>query len=211
MNPHASAPSHAPRSPVLAYPIGDRLYLNITDRCTLRCRFCPKHQAGPRVHDYDLSLRERPSVERLIAAMGDPSRYREVVFCGFGEPTLRLKRLIEIADHIQARGGRVRLNTDGLANRVFRRNVLPDLAGRIDALSVSMNAQCEAVYVRHCRPALSGSYAAMLDFLREAPLYVDEVTATAIDGLAGVDIGACERLARDCGVGFRRRTLDVVG
>jgi len=211
MNSHISAFSHPARRPVLAYPIGDRLYLNITDRCTLRCRFCPKHVDGPQVHDYDLTLRERPSVERIIEAIGDPSRYTETVFCGFGEPTLRLKRLIEIADHIKANGGRVRLNTDGLANLIFKRNVLPELAGRVDSLSVSMNAQCEEVYNRHCRPAVKGSYQAMLDFLREAPLHIDHVTATAIEGLDGVDIEACRRMAWERGVRFRRRTLDVVG
>ncbi len=195
----------------LAYSIGDRLYLNITDRCTLRCRFCPKHRGSREVRGYDLTLRHRPSVQEVLEAAGDPSAYREVVFCGYGEPTLRLKALLAIAEAIKARGGRVRLNTDGLANRVHRRDVLPELKGRIDALSVSMNAQDEATYERHCRPALRGSYGAMLAFLKEAPRHIPEVTATAIDGLPGVDIAACAAKARALGVAFRRRVLDNVG
>lgn len=197
--------------PTLAYPIGDKLYLNVTDRCTLRCAFCPKYAAEPRVRGYDLSLPTRPEVSDIIAAIGDPSAYREVVFCGFGEPTLRLKPVLEISEYIQSRHGRVRINTDGLANLVHKRNVLPEFRGRIDALSVSMNAQSEAVYNRHCHPALAGSYPAMLKFLEQAPRYVKEVTATAIDGLAGVDIDACQRLASERGVQFRRRVLDEVG
>ena len=195
----------------LSYTIGDRLYLNITDRCTLACTFCPKHNGSHRVHDYDLSLDHRPTQDEILAAIGDPKAYSEIVFCGFGEPTLRLKVLLSTSRHVKANGGRVRVNTDGLANRVHKRNVLPELAGCVDALSLSMNAQDEHTYRRHCVPALPGSFTAMLEFLSLAPGHIDDVTATAIDGLDGVDIAACELLARERGVRFRRRQLDVVG
>lgn len=195
----------------ISYVIGDRLYLNITDRCTLACTFCPKTQGVKRVHDYDLTLDHRPEVEEILSSIDDPARYQQVVFCGFGEPTLRLKVLLAVAREIKARGGRVRVNTDGLANLVHKRNVLPEMAGCVDALSVSMNAQDSETYDRHCDPALKGSFQAMLDFLELAPKYIPDTTATAIEGLAGVDIGACERLAGKLGVKFRRRHLDKVG
>ena len=195
----------------ISYTIGERLYLNITDRCTLRCAFCPKHNGSHSVHDYDLTLDHRPTQQEILAAIDQPARYREVVFCGFGEPTLRLKVLLETSRHIRAGGGRVRLNTDGLANLVHKRDVLPEMASCIDALSVSMNAQDPDVYDRHCRPTLAGSYGAMLDFLGRAPRHITEVSASAIDGLDGVDIAGCARLADRLGVQFRRRELDIVG
>jgi TatD family-associated radical SAM protein len=195
----------------IAYTIGDRLYLNLTDRCTLACAFCPKYNGSHSVHDYDLTLAHRPSAGDVIAAIADPACYREVVFCGYGEPTLRLKVVLEVADYVQSRGGKVRINTDGLANLVHKRDVLPELAGRVDALSVSLNAQSAEVYERHCRPALPGAYTALLAFLRAAPRHIPTVTATALDGLEGVDIEACRALAAELGVGFRRRVLGVVG
>lgn len=195
----------------LSYQIGDRLYLNITDRCTLECRFCPKTQNRPKVRGYDLTLSQRPTAEQLIASVGDPARYAEVVFCGFGEPTLRLRVLLEVARWIKDHGGRVRVNTDGLANLVHKDDTLPLLGECVDAISVSMNAQNAAVYEEHCQPALPGSYEKMLDFLRAAPRHIPEVTATAIRGLPGVDIAACERLAKRLGVAFRARELDKVG
>ncbi len=198
-------------NPQISYVIGNRLYLNITDRCTLECTFCPKTQGVQRVHDYDLTLEQRPSAEEIIAAIDDPAAYEEVVFCGFGEPTLRLKVLLEVAKYVKEHGGKVRINTDGLANLANKRNVLPEMAGLIDSLSVSLNAQNAEVYDRHCVPALKGSYEKMLEFLAQAPKYVPDVTATAINGLEGVDIDACERIARDLGVKFRRRELDIVG
>jgi TatD family-associated radical SAM protein len=195
----------------ISYIIGDRLYLNITDRCTLECAFCPKTLGSFQVHEYNLALDHRPSSEEIIASIGDPSEYAEVVFCGYGEPTLRLKILLEVAHWIKAHGGMVRINTDGLANLVHKRNVLPELATCVDSLSVSLNAQNEEVYNRHCIPALPGSYDALLDFLGQAPKYVPEVSATAIEGLEGVDIAACERIAEELGVEFRKRSLGRVG
>lgn len=197
----------------LTYKIEDRLYLNIMDRCTLRCTFCPKNQDNPActVHDYDLTLDHRPSEVEMLEVIGQPDQYSEVVFCGFGEPALRLRLLLKLAQGIKEQGGRVRVNTDGLANLVHRRNVLPELAQCMDALSVSMNAQNRACYDQHCRPSLPGSYEAMLTFLQAAPAYVKTVTATAIDGLEGVDIKACEALALSCGVAFKRRELGKLG
>jgi TatD family-associated radical SAM protein len=205
------AAAQPPVEQTVAYTIDDRLYLNITDRCTLTCAFCPKTLGSRQVHDYDLTLDHRPEFAEVVAAIGDPGDYSEVVFCGYGEPTLRLGLLLEVAAWIKERGGRVRLNTDGLASLANKRDVLPEMAGLIDAVSVSLNAQSPEVYIRHCQPALPGAYQAVLAFLQEAPRYIPEVTATAIDGLDGVDIEACARIARMCGARFRRRELDVVG
>lgn len=198
-------------SQTVSYQIGDRLYLNITDRCTLVCAFCPKTLGHPEVQGYDLSIEGRPSTEQIIEEIGDPTRYAEIVFCGYGEPTLRLKVLLEVAHYVKQQGGQVRVNTDGLANLVHKRNVLPEMADCVDALSVSMNAQNETVYNRHCQPELAGSYEAMLEFLKLAPDYIKEVTATALQGLEGVDIEACKRLAEERGVKFRTRYLGRVG
>jgi len=194
-----------------AYPLQGNCYLNLTPRCTLRCQFCPKFNGTWRVKDYDLRLRREPSAEQVIAAVGDPSQFRELVFCGLGEPTLRLPTVLAVAARLRARGARLRLNTDGLASLVHGRDVTPELGGRIDALSVSLNAQNAEIYDRHCRPRNPGAYAAMLDFVRRARRYVPDVSVTAIDGLPGVDIAACAEIAQRLGVNFRRRVLDDVG
>lgn len=196
---------------VIGYTLRDSRYLNITNRCTLRCAFCPKFNNEWTVQDYGLRLAGDPTVEQIVTAAGNPEDYREIVFCGLGEPTLRLYALLEVATRLRPRARRIRLNTDGLANLVYGRDVTPDMEGLIDALSVSLNAQNEEVYNLHCRPKLPGAYEAMLDFVKHARDFVPEITLTAIDGLPGVDIAACEKIARDLGVGFRRRVLGIVG
>ncbi len=195
----------------LVYDINNKRYINLTNSCTLTCAFCPKTKNSPQVHQYNLGIEEQHKAKDYIKAIGDPTRFEELVFCGFGEPTLRLKELLKIAQYIKQHHGRVRINTDGLANLVHKRNVLPELAEVVDALSVSLNAQTEEIYNRHCNPGLKGSYQAVLNFLSLAPEYIPDTTATAIDGLQGVDIVACEKLASERGVKFRRRVLDIVG
>lgn len=195
----------------ISYQIGNNLYLSITDRCTLECAFCPKTQGDMTVKGYDLTLNHRPSAEEVIASIDDPAKYDEIVFCGYGEPTLRLNVLLQVARHIKQHGGRVRVNTDGLANLVHKHDTLTDMAECVDALSISLNAQNSEIYNLHTRPNLPGSYQAMLAFINRASRVIPDVTITAIDGLEGVDIESCEGIARQLNVKFRRRELNVVG
>lgn len=195
----------------IGYTLRDSRYLNITNRCTLRCAFCPKFNGVWTVQDYQLRLDREPTLEEIIAAVGNPQDYREIVFCGLGEPTLRLYTLLDAASQLRPRARRIRVNTDGLANLVYGRDVTPDMEGLIDALSVSLNAQNAETYNLHCRPKLPGAYEAMLDFVKRARDFVPEITLTAIEGLPGVDTAACEKVAQRLGVNFRHRVLDVVG
>ncbi|MFB6260158.1 MAG: TatD family nuclease-associated radical SAM protein, partial [Thiohalorhabdaceae bacterium] len=133
----------ADSGPNLAYQAHGNCYLNLTSRCTLRCAFCPKFHKDWEVDGYDLRLHSSPSADEVMAAVGAPQAYAEVVFCGLGEPTLRLPTLLEVADRLKAAGAAVRLNTDGLASWREGRDVTPELDGRVDTLSVSLNAQNE--------------------------------------------------------------------
>ena len=196
---------------VIAYTLHGNCYLNLTNRCTLRCEFCPKFNKSWEVQGYPLRLRQDPGVQQMLDAVGDPSAYREVVFCGLGEPTLRLPELLQVAYKLKQAGARVRLNTDGLANWVYQRNIVPELAECVDALSISLSAQDETTYNRHCRPPAVGAYPELLEFILCAREHISDITITAIDGLEGVDIGACEALAQRFNVKFRRRVLDEVG
>ena len=195
----------------VTYRIRDSLYLNITNRCTNACTFCPKRD-DYRVKGHLLKLPAEPTAAEALAEIGDPAKYDEIVFCGFGEPLLRLDEVKEIAAELKARGARVRINTDGLGNLVHGRNILPELAGRVDALSVSLNAPDARTYARICPNRYgASSFAALLDFLREAPKYVPSVTATAV-ALPDIDPEAVRRLAESIpGVSFRLRPYDDLG
>ncbi|MCM1511727.1 MAG: TatD family nuclease-associated radical SAM protein [Oxalobacter formigenes] len=193
---------------VIGYTIKNSRYLNVTNRCSLRCRFCPKFNSGWEVSEYNMRLHQEPSADELVVAAGDPAGYDEVVFCGMGEATMRLDVLLEAARRLREKGARLRLNTSGVANIEHGRDVAPELARYIQSVSVSLNAQNEEVYNRHCRPKRPGTYASVLGFIRSAKAAGADVTVTAVDGLPGVDIAACAAMAAEMGVKFRRRVLD---
>ncbi|MBI5478426.1 MAG: YchF/TatD family DNA exonuclease [Deltaproteobacteria bacterium] len=197
----------------LAYPIRDSLYLNLTNRCTLACRFCGKF-VDFTVRGHYLKLGRDPDLGDLrdaIAAAG-PERYAEIVFCGYGEPTLRLGVLLTLARELKAHGATLRINTDGLANLVYGRDVTPDFAGLIDRLSVSLNAPDAETYARHC-PSRYGAAAwpAVKEFILLAKRHVPDVTATAV-ALPDLDLEACRRVAEvELGVKFRAREYNRMG
>jgi len=195
----------------VSYKIRNSLYLNITNRCTNTCTFCAKRD-DYYVKGHYLKLPGEPSVEEVVAEVGDPTEYDEIVFCGFGEPFLRLADVKAIAKALKGKGAKIRINTDGLANLVHGRNVLPELSGLVDALSVSLNAPDAGTYARICPNRYgAASFPALLDFLREAPRHIPSVVATAVD-LPGLDPDAVRRLAESIeGVTFRLRPFAEVG
>lgn len=197
----------------LAYPIRRSLYLNVTNRCTNRCAFCPKGRSAE-VKGHDLTLEREPSIDEVLAAVeaeGGPAAWDEVVFCGFGEPLLRLDDVLALARELRRRGARrLRVNTDGLASLVHGRDVAAELADVVDAVSVSLNAPDAATYERLCRPGVEGAHAAVLAFLRACVGRIPEVTASIV-AVPGLDREACRRAAEATGAAFRVREYNEVG
>ncbi|MBW2504701.1 MAG: YchF/TatD family DNA exonuclease [Deltaproteobacteria bacterium] len=194
----------------IAYVIRNSLYLNITNRCTNRCTFCAKFKDFT-VKGHQLCLQREPSGDDVIAAIGDPSPYDEVVFCGYGEPLIRLDVVKHVAHWLKQRNIKVRVNTDGQANLLHGRNVLPELDGLVDAISVSLNAPDAEQYQDICQSEFGeAAYGAIQQFLLEAKRYIPSVTATAVT-LPGVDMAACRKVADELGVAFRERTYNDPG
>jgi TatD DNase family protein len=199
----------APEEGQIAYKIRDSLYLNITNRCTNKCSFCIRYQSDF-VKGHNLRLESEPTERELKKAIGDPSVFSEVVFCGYGEPTLRLDLVKSVASWVKERGGIVRLNTNGHGSLINKRNILPELRGLVDAVSVSLDAHDEETYNRVCRPAFKNAFQELVSFLREAKQYIPDVTATIV-AMEGVDVEKCRALCDSLGVQLRVRKLDVVG
>lgn len=193
----------------IAYKIRDNLYLNITNRCTNRCSFCVKFHTDY-VKGHNLRLSKDPTEDELKASIGDPSRYREVVFCGYGEPLIRLDTVKEVSKWIKEKGGRVRVNTNGHGNLIHKRNILPELKGLVDTISISLDAHDEETYNRICVPSFKNAFQEVLSFIKEAKKYIPYVQITVID-MEGVDLKKCKDIAEELGVSLRVRKLNVVG
>jgi len=196
--------------PRTVYWLEDKLYLNITNRCSNRCVFCLRNfKSG--VGDFTLRLDKEPSLEQVVVELEEAMRrraWKEVVFCGFGEPTERLDLLLAISKWVRNRVGKaisIRVNTNGhgyLLNP--RRDVAKELreAG-VDKVSVSLNAADEETYNEVCKPSSIGAFTAVLEFIRRAKDSLSvEVTAVTTPE---TDLHKVEDLAIELGVRFRIR------
>jgi len=198
-----------PKKGMIAYPIRNSLYLNVTNRCTSACTFCVRYFTDF-VKGHNLRLADEPAAEDLIREIGDPKRFDEIVFCGYGEPTLRLDVIKSVAAEVKKQGGRVRIDTNGHGNLIHKRNILPELQGLVDAVSVSLNAQNAELYEKISQPKFPGAYEAVKEFIRGAKQYIPDVTATVVT-VPGVDVDACRGIADELGAKLRVREYNVVG
>lgn len=195
----------------IIYEIGGALYINLTNACTNKCKFCIRDFSG--IKGYDLWLQHQPETEDVIAELekADLGKYEEVVFCGYGEPMLRLPQLLAVCDYIRGAGDiKIRLNTNGLANLIYKRDVTPELKNRLDTISISLNAKDADQYQSLCEPEFGKeSFPAILDFTEKCKAYVPEVIMSVVDTfISEEDIVQCEKIAQQLGVKFRVRHFD---
>lgn len=197
----------------ISYEYGGGLYVNLTNRCDCACVFCLRHNGHKgSIYADDLWLDHEPSREEALEDLRrrDFSQYRVLVFCGFGEPMYRTDDILWLVDRLRAETPAlpgVRINTNGHANLLLGRDVTPELRGRVDTLSISLNGSTAEEYCAVTRPRDGErAWQAMLDFTRKAREYVPAVVLTVVDkDKTPEELARCRRLARDLGVTLRVR------
>ena len=197
----------------ISYEYEGALYVNLTNRCDCACVFCLRHNGHKgSIYADDLWLDHEPTRQEALDDLlkRDLPQYRELVFCGFGEPMFRTDDILWLVDHLKARVPAlppVRINTNGHANLILGRDVTPELAGRIDTLSISLNGSTAEAYCAVTQPR-DGEKAwhAMLDFARKAEEYVPHVIMTIVDkDKSPEEIERCRAITEDLGVTLRIR------
>ncbi len=195
----------------ICYVLGDELYINLTNRCTNRCSFCVRDTDCGISDDVDLWIDREPTAEEVIADIKkfDPSKYREVVFCGYGEPMIRIDELLAAAKFIKENYNiPIRINTNGHANRIHGRDVTPELKGLIDTVSISLNAKDREQYRKlcHCDFGAEG-YDEMIEFTKKCKKVIPHVILSVVDVIPKADIEECRKTAESLGVVFRVREM----
>ena len=199
----------------IAYQVKNGIYVNLTNRCPCACTFCLRTK-GPGVYGSpSLWLDREPTEAEVVAALDaqDWTRFREAVFCGYGEPTERLDVLLAAASHLKARDPalRIRVNTNGLSDLINGRPTAALFAGCVDCLSISLNTDDPAEYLALCRPRFGAdAFPALLAFAREAASAVPEVVLTVVgEPVTGVAKQArCRALAESLGARLRVRPFE---
>jgi len=191
------------------YKYGDAVYINLTNECTNRCTFCIRN-AHKGVDDYDLWLEKEPEAKDIINRLEQIRDETKFVFCGFGEPTMKLGVLLEVAKYLKERGAYVRLNTNGQGSAYAGYDIAPSLRGLVDKVSVSLNAPDAAGYDRICRSVYGEkAFGNVLGFAKSCIAQGIDTVLTVVDVIGEEEIEKCRRLAESMGAGFRvRRRID---
>lgn len=197
----------------ITYEYEGALYVNLTNRCDCACVFCLRHNGHKgSIYADDLWLEHEPTVDEALADFDtrDLSAYREIVFCGFGEPIYRVDDICAIVDALKADHPGlppVRINTNGHGNLIHGRDVTPQLTGRIDTLSISLNGSTAQEYCAVTKPRDGErAWEAMLDFTRKAAQAVPHVVMTVVDkDKTPQEIEKCRALAQSLGATLRVR------
>ena len=169
----------------ITYQGNQTVYVNLTNRCPCSCRFCIRNNGESVFGSGPLSLEREPTLEEVEASLDgwDRARFREFVFCGYGEPTERLDVLLAAAVHLKSldQSLRVRVNTNGLSDLINGKPTAHLFEGKVDCVSISLNTDDADEYLEMCRPKFGeAAYPALLKFAKDAVACVPEVVLTVV-------------------------------
>lgn len=195
----------------ITYEFEGALYVNMTNRCSNDCVFCVRSKHDTINGKDNLWLENEPSVDEIMADFEkrDLSKYSSVVFCGYGEPLMRFDDCMSVARRLKEKNPSVaiRINTNGQANLIEKKDVTPQMAGLVDCVSISLNAANAERYDELCKSCFGkAAFDAIQDFAVRAKKYVPRVVFSIVrHDISDEDIETCREIAEKCGVEFRIR------
>lgn len=194
----------------LLYVYKNNVYVNLTNQCSADCVFCVRNKKSG-VGEAELVLEKDPSIQELKRELDriDFSKYGELVFCGYGEPTCALENLLALAGYFrQQHSQKIRVNTNGLGRLYHGRDILPELCEAVDAFSVSLNAPDAEKYDRLVRPSYANAFEEMLAFAVDAKAAGKEVVFSVVTILSEEEIAQCRELADRLEIPLKVRKYD---
>ena len=186
------------------YKIKNSLYINVTNRCNADCVFCDrKGEAVRSGYNLKMSREMEPAAEVYMNEIGDPKKYDEIVFCGYGEPTIRWNVVKEVAAFVKQKGGKTRINTNGHGSYINHQDITPEMENLIDVVSISLNTSDPEEYARLFQVDKSLFNEAM-NFIRNSKKYVSKVIVSIVD-YNNVNHEKVKKMTEEIGVEFRVR------
>ncbi len=199
------------KSMTITYEVEDGLYINMTNRCSNACTFCIRNNGNGAYGSESLWLEHEPTVEEVLSSVfaRDLSTYKEVVFCGYGEPTYRLEDARAVALKIKERHPQmhIRMNTNGQSDLINGRKTAMLFEGAFDTVGISLNTPNAKDYVKLCHPIFGEkAFDSLLKFAEELKAYVPQVLLSVVrQTLTEEELAACSRLAAAAGVSLKIR------
>ncbi len=200
------------KSMTITYEVDSGLYINVTNRCTNSCDFCIRRNGDGAYGSDSLWLSREPSIEEILAAVfaRDLTKYTEVVFCGYGEPSERLEvcRAVALAIKEKHPDTKIRINTNGHSDLILGRDTAPMYEDAFDTVSISLNTPSAEKYDDMCHPVYGkAAFSALLTFAKNVKNYVHSVLLSVVrETLTEEELRECEEIAAACGVTLKVRT-----
>lgn len=186
----------------ITYEYGDNLYVNPTNRCNFNCEFCLRKNGNDgSIYTHNLWLKREPTKEEILESIEsrDLSKYKQLVFVGFGEPSYRIEDICWVIDRMKEHGTKIytRMDTNGTGCLIHGRDICPEFEGRFDMVSISLNTDTSEKYDALCHPVQNGCYEAMKSFAKEIQKYVPKVMMTVVDTIPTEEIEACRKICEE--------------
>lgn len=193
----------------ILYTIDKSLYVNITNQCPCRCVFCIRNESDEVSGSGSLWLEHEPSVEEVKEAFNSYKldNYNEIVFCGYGEPLVRIDEVIEISKFIKSQSDiKIRVNTNGLSDLIHEKDTASMLKEIIDSISISLNAPDKETYNNVTRPKFGEkSFDSMLNFAKKCNDNINEVMLSVVDEISEEQIKLSYDIANSLNIKLRVR------
>lgn len=195
----------------LVYLLENKIYINLTNLCTNNCIFCIRGLKDDVVGSNMWLSTENITAQDVISQLKEVEDkiHYGVTFCGYGEPTIKIEILKEVAKYIKENypNTKIRVNTNGHANAIHKRNVIPELKGLVDEFSISLNGENETLYNELSQPKIKNAYEEMKSFAKEAVEAGIKTTLSVVTGYKDykINVTECENIAKEIGANFRNR------
>ena len=203
-NQNAKQAKEENRKDTYAYMLDGNLYINLTNKCSNGCDFCVRNERSSYYGNYLWLRHGEPTADKVIAQVkgfGDIKRFKEVVFCGFGEPTYKVAEMVALCDYFHEKGLATRLNTNGQGNMINKRDIVPDLKGKIDLVNVSLNASCKEKYQKICRSQYGeNGFEGMIEFAKACKKEGVPVRFSIVDCIGEEEVNACKKLCESINI-----------
>ena len=192
------------------YELDNKIYVNLTNACTNNCLFCIRTQKDD-VKGANMWLSSRPEFDKVVAQLKEKENLIKngITFCGYGEPLIEADMLIKVAKYIKENypETKIKINTNGHANYIHKKNIIPSLKECIDEISISLNAHNKELYDELSQPKFANAYDEVLDFAKKCVESGIKTTFTVVTNFKNynVDIDACKRISQEIGANFRER------
>ena len=196
----------------ITYEVENSLYINMTNRCSNNCTFCIRNNGDGAYGSDSLWLEREPTVSEVLESVfsRDVSKYDEIVFCGYGEPSYRLCDAREVAQKIKEKHPetKIRINTNGQSDLILGMDTSNLYADAFDTVSISLNASNANKYMEICRPVYEKTaFSAIIKFVENVKKCVPKVVFSVVkETLSAAELYECEKIAQRVGVTLKVRT-----